>query len=217
MLITISGIDCSGKSTQIQLLEHFLHNSGRKVTAFWFRPGYSKEMDTIRHIIRQVFPGALPTAANRKTREIIFNRAGVGKTWLIMAMIDMFLQYSLKLRLMQRLQKAVICDRYLADAALDLALRFPNLRVREWPSFRLLEVLAPRPDVALLLVLPMHEVLRRMAIKNEPFPDTTAVREQRFVAYKSLAQSGNFTVIDATMSIKSVHAAILQCVSQYSH
>ncbi len=212
MIITLSGIDCSGKSTQLEHLERALRDRGQRVRRVWYRPGYSREMDALRAVVRRVRSGALPTTADPDARQRAFARPGVGRAWIGMAVVDTLLQYGVKVRAASAAGEVVLCDRYVEDALLDLRLRFPS----DWDGSgrlaRLLRAACPRPDLALLLMLSHAEMLRRQGEKQEPFPDPPALRDARFDAYSELARGGRLTVIEAGRPIDVVHADVLSRV-----
>jgi thymidylate kinase len=110
------------------------------------------------------------------------------------------------------LGRIVICDRYVEDALLDLRLRFPELGTDRWRLAGLLRALAPRPDVRVLLRIPHGEMLRRMEVKAEPFPDAPEIREQRFAAYQEFVKRG-YQAVDGARSVDVVHGAILKLVT----
>lgn len=178
----------------------------------WFRPGYSKELDALRTLVRKVAPRSLPTSDQRLAREAAFARPGVNKIWVGMALMDTFLQYAVKLRLHDLRGRTVICDRYLPDALLDFELRFPKLQVPSWKASGMLQASCPKPDVSILLMLSETEMQRRAALKAEPFPDTPEVRQQRYRRYVDLAKSGDFIVINAEDTIPHVHEQIMHHV-----
>lgn len=209
MLITVSGIDCAGKSTQIDLLRRTLEGRGLRVRTFWYRPGYSAELDALRRLVRRIRPGALPTAASAAERREAFARPGVSEAWIRIALMDMAFQYGVKLRALAARNDVVICDRYVGDALLDLELRFGS-GVAERPLFRAARAVSARPDAAFLLMIPRAEMIARMERKREPFPDEEIVRERRYAAYERLAASGGQTVIAADRPPERVLAQILE-------
>jgi thymidylate kinase len=209
LLITVSGIDCSGKSTQIEHLREYLRDRGLKTQTFWYRPGYSNELDAIRALIRSLRPDLIPEAGRSAERQRAFETSGVSETWIAVALLDMFWQYCVKLRLMLKQYDCVICDRYLADAALDFALKFPERDVSESDVFRLIEFLAPTPVLQLMLVIPHDVMLDRMEEKEEPFPDPPKLRDARFDAYSALSRRPVFVEIDASRSISDVRTQVL--------
>lgn len=213
MLITFSGVDGSGKSTQMNLLHASLEARGHRCVTLWFRPGYSREMDALRAAVRRLRPGSLPRSG--EARERAFQASGVRQSWMAMAWIDTWIQYGIKVRARLLAGQTVICDRYLADAMLDLEFRFPEMWQGAWSrAWRGLERVVPRPDVALLLMLPWEEMERRLEAKDEPFPDPVETRGRRYAAYERMAASGCFEVIDASPEIKVVGTYIEEVTSR---
>lgn len=199
VIVTISGIDCSGKSTQLECLQSRLAEHGVEATPFWFRPGYSDELDALRASVRKFRPQLLPRAegTQAQARERAFEKPHVRASWLIMAIADICLQYGLKLRAKRMAGKTVLCDRYLFDARLDLELRFPEMRLTIERTFRWVERFMPRPDHAFLLMLPYDEMNARMATKDEPFPDPESTRKARYDRYLVGGANAGMVVLDA--------------------
>lgn len=215
-VIAVSGVDGAGKSTQIELLAQRLRAAGQAPHVFWFRPGYSDEMNALRSLARRLRPGALPRAG--AAREATFARPGVRKTWVVAALGDTLLQYAAKVRALSLAGRAVICDRYLADGAMDLALRFPELEAPLRPAWAAVRRLAPRPDVSLFLALPLDQAAQRLATKDEPFPDPPALRATRHARYTGLAAQGAFDVlIDAAPAPEVVAEAVWAAVEPALH
>jgi thymidylate kinase len=209
IFITFSGVDCAGKTTQLDRLVSRLESRGVSVSRVWHRPGYSAWLNRLRALIRRFRPSALPTAEQAEERERIFQSARVQGAWVSMAIVDLLFQYALRVRLQRGVRGVALSDRYLADAMLDLRLRFPQLASYLVLPEVLLRAACPRPDAAILLVLPWEEVRRRAELKAEPFPDPEPVRRRRHEAYMELSRSGDFVVIDASGDVEEVHAAIV--------
>lgn len=209
MIVTFSGVDCSGKSTQIELLRAELAKQGRKPVVFWLRPGYSKELDFLRAAVRRLRPGVLPTTEAPRQREQAFARSGVKSTWLAMALIDSIYQYAIKVRTLSLTGHTVICDRYLDDGLLDLRLRFPELAPDDLRLTRLLNSVAPEPDCRFLIDLPQKECRRRQREKNEPFPDPPHIADQRYAHYRKLAATGRYIVLDGAADQLQIHRRIM--------
>ena len=205
-LITFSGVDCAGKSTQLDLLESRLKADGHQVRTLWFRPGYSKELDGLRAAVRRVRPGALPRSDgdDAPRRDEVFQKPNVRRSWVAMALADSLVQYALKLRTWIARGDVVLCDRYLWDSEMDLNLRFPELKEPIRRAMKGLDLLCPKPDIALLLVLSMEKASERMRQKDEPFPDPEETRQDRYQRYMSLGSNGKFAVIDAEGSREEV-------------
>ena len=68
MLISFSGLDCAGKSTQISLLKEYLQGKGYEVSEVWSRGGYTPGIETMKKILRTLllFAGVAFAGAAQK-------------------------------------------------------------------------------------------------------------------------------------------------------
>ena len=213
MIIALSGVDGSGKTTQIELLAQALEEAGYDPAVVWFRPGYSELMDWIRSAVRRRKPDLLPTSTQSAARQRAFSKPSVRAAWIGMALSDVLLNLAGRIRLLESRGKVVICDRYLFDSMLDLDLRFDEFRRIKPVVERALGLVVPRPDVSMLLMVPRDVMHARLEQKDEPFPDPPHLRDQRYDRYQAWAESGQLVVVDGTKSITEVHERIVGLVA----
>ncbi len=211
MIIAVSGVDCSGKSTQIEQLVERLESMGRRAQVRWYRPGYSDELDALRALLRRR-SGVLPPPGAGAAREKAFSRPWVRSVWIGVAVLDTVWTYGIKLRCASWLGRLIICDRYIWDAVLDLHLRFPQRIGLSGALSTLLKLSCPTPRVNVLLHLSAEEALDRQEKKAEPFPDDRETFLKRHGVYDAWADDGRFEVIDAERSIEEIHAQIVSLV-----
>ena len=213
MIIAVSGVDCSGKSTQIERLVSRLESAGRSPRVRWYRPGYSDELDALRALLRRR-SDVLPPPGSGVARDQAFSRPWVRRAWITVAVLDTIWTYGIKVRCASWLGRLVICDRYRWDAVLDLHLRFSGHVALNGAVAGLLRALCPRPRVNILLLLSAQEALERQERKAEPFPDTRDVFVKRHGIYDGWSSDARFVVIDAERSIDEVHAQIMEQVPE---
>ena len=89
MLISFSGIDSSGKSTQILKVVEYFKSRGRKTKVIWSRGGYTPLFNIFKSILRKITGDALPKPGASKHRDKTFNKKWVRMIWLDMALFDM--------------------------------------------------------------------------------------------------------------------------------
>jgi len=212
MLISFSGVDCAGKSTQIELLRAALLARGFRPALMWYRPGYSKALNAARGLLRWLLPRSVPAPTDVVTRQLVFRRPFVARVWILVAVLDSILQYAGKVRLLRAMGRVVLVDRYIDDAVMDLQYRFPDSDVEHSLLWHFACWLAAKPSHRVLLLLPYDVMLERMAAKKEPFPDVPRVRDARYERYLALASSGRFRVVDANRPPQVVHADILSAL-----
>lgn len=212
LLITVSGPDGSGKSTQIQLLLEALEKRGAKVTSVWFRPGYSPWLDQVRAAVRSRAPAVLPTSSDPSARQEVFSRPWVRVSWAALAVADSAVYHWVRVRRLQATHDVVICDRSIEDAALDLSLRFPELKRVTAAALGVIRMAGPKPDLAVVYSVPLKVAHQRCLDKNEPFADPLEIREARHAFYDVLAERPRVTRIDATDSAVEVHQKTLRAL-----
>lgn len=221
MIIAFSGVDCAGKSTQIELLRQHYLSRGMTCTVFWYRPGYSRELECCKSLARNVYSGvrglkrrlsgnSADSASEGGTGEMrASGKRLIPPVWMVTALVDSALQYALKLRLLARKYDVVICDRYVCDGKLDIVFKYPEMF---WPEtiFEMISGLFPKPDVSFLLWLDYETCKARAEAKHEPFPDDDRTRYLRWRAYDFLRDDGCMCVIDTRVSVEEAHHRILE-------
>jgi thymidylate kinase len=211
-LISISGIDGSGKSTQIARLRAVFEAAGESVTVIWYRPGYSTRLDGVRRFVRRFVPEVLPTTDAPERREAAFGRPAVRRAWILTALIDSLVEWGALVRWHLARGRVVICDRYVVDAKIDFVLRFGSGSRTLRHLLRLIERACPTPDTSLLLALPFDEMLRRVEDKEEPFPESLPNRRIRYEAYRDPKVRSGLTIIDGSGATNAVHQRICDAV-----
>ena len=230
MIIAVSGVDCAGKSTHIELLKQYFISKGKTCTVFWYRPGYSDEMHKLKTVLRKGIELGqyLHTTGVQNTLKKLSKKDRTEKEnsdtsksdhkirvpapiWLTTAVMDTAFQWAVKLRFLNKKYDVVICDRYIEDAKLDLQFKYPNI---SWSDslLRNLSVIFPKPDKTILLWLPLEEMVKRAEEKNEPFADDEHTRKMRYRAYEFLTDDENIHVIDASGDIETTHQKILDVI-----
>jgi len=211
LLIAFSGNDGAGKSTQIARLSAHLAGTGHRVRQFWSRGGYTPGFEALKSLVRKTSGSAvLPAAGRSEAREAKFRSRRVRKTWLLLACLDLLVSYAVLVRWWRFRGQTVLLDRYLADTVVDFRLNFPDERVERWALWRLLARVAPRPNAAVFLRVPVDVSLERCARKDEPYPDSPERLANRLSQYDALTR--DYTVIDATPDVDVVFASVLRAM-----
>lgn len=184
MYICLEGIDGSGKSTQIPLLEEWLNNCGFEVMRI-FEPTDSDIGRLIRKMLRD--PGA--TGENfQKTLALLFAADR-------MVLMD-------KINAAEKSGKIVISDRCF----------YSSIVYQNDPSWLYeLNKFVKRPDIAILLDLEVENALKRCegkdSFENKVFLEK--IRER----YLELAQKNDFFIINSNNGINKIHDEIKRVIS----
>ncbi len=211
-LFVFSGLDGAGKSTQIDLLENYFRKHGKKTVYLWSRGGYTSGINALKSLLRKSGGRAVPPTGRNKEREKALGRPIIRRLWLSLSIIDLMRVYGLQIRLWKMTGKMVICDRYLADTAIDFRLNFPGEPFEKYFLWKLLTWLTPKPDVTFVLLIPVEESLKRSVQKDEPFPDSPEVLEKRLCHYQALADKHSWLILDGQEPIEKVWENIQQAI-----
>jgi thymidylate kinase len=210
MIIVFSGIDCAGKSTQINLLKNKITDQGIIVSCIWSRGGYTPGFEFIKKILRSILgKKSIPSGKGGKRDKVMSNTL-VSNLWLMVAMFDLLILYAVIIRVNSFLGNVVICDRYLGDTFIDFSLNFPSSNFEKMWLWKLLVTISPKPDIGFLFTLPVEESIYRSKLKNEPFPDSKEVLVRRLEIYTAskLFNDSNWVKIDGFNTISATAGII---------
>jgi dTMP kinase len=211
MIITFSGTDGAGKSTQIKLLEKQLKNNNKKYKTVWARGGYTPLFSYAKKLLRILLPKKIPKAGPNQSRSKILENSFISKFWLVIASLDLFLFYAVYVRTLSFINITVICDRYIEDTELDFTRNFSRHFDSNSFLWRILIYTIPKPDYSFLLYVPVNTSIKRSIEKNEPFPDSLETLNFRLNAYlgNNFASKSRHTKIDCERSIEEIQLEIL--------
>ncbi len=203
VLIVVEGIDGSGKSTQLHLLDKWLRSKGLLVfTTEW------NSSDVVKEITSKGKKKALLTPT----------------TFSLLHATDFADRYERNIAPLLRAGYIVLADRYVYTAfARDVVRECSSSWVRKVYSF------AAKPDIAFYFKVPIDVAIDRILVgrpklkyyeagmdlnlANDPF-DSYRIFQGRIIdQYESMAEHDDFTVIDATQDIEQQQILVRQKVT----
>ena len=194
LLVTLSGVDGCGKSTQASLLADALQTLGENVLVMKYDAGRSQE---------------LGVGIGRLSRESA-DRGTEGYEADVSLLMGCDLVNFLWGAIMQAVDegRTVIVDRYAWDFFVTVSVAFG---VQDPAVARVLDR-APRPDLAVLLEIGGEDAFRRVRGRIGDQPDhpleVPAILTRKAVAYDALAEVPGFLTLDARKPAADLHEEI---------
>ncbi len=209
-LITISGLDGAGKTTQIDLMTEYLHSQNISVKYIWSRGGYTPGFLFLKDILRKLLGKKVAPSGRTEARAKKLGNPKIAKLWLSIAILDLLFLYAVYFRILMLFGKTIIADRYIWDTLIDFRLNFENIDVEKMFLWKFLIFCAPIPDSPIYLDIPLDVSVDRLSRKDEPFPDSAETLGKRLENYRSLMTRANWKSINAIQSIAEVQNDILK-------
>lgn len=208
LLITFSGLDGAGKSTQINLLVQRLHTKGEHTKYFWSRGGYTGLMVQSKDLMRLILGRKIPTSGPSRQRTQMLRKRWVRQLWLMLAILDLIRIYGFQLRYWLWKDYTIICDRYIWDTLVDFQLNFREENIGEWWLWRILVRITPSPNASFLLLIPVDESINRSNIKGEPYRNSAEELAERLHQYENLSGNGTWYILDGRNSVTDLQNQI---------
>lgn len=214
MLLSFSGLDGAGKSTQINHLRSRLSEQGYSTTVLWARGGYTPGFVLLKQFLRLLLRKKMPQPGKSILRDRHLSRPFIAKLWLSIAIIDLMIYWGFYLRYQLLVGNVVICDRFLDDTRLDFVRNFPQISFESSILWKILRFVIPVADRSFLLWVPVSESIRRGKLKDEPFPDDEDTLEWRLSFYldEKYFPTDLYLKLDCTEEIEHVSKKIISDV-----
>ena len=211
--IVFSGLDCSGKSTQIEFLREEFTERGKNNLVFWSRGGYTPGFQKLKDFIRCVSGKNLPKPGFTPQRKKALSNPFVRSVWLTIALLDLIFYYSVYLRIKYFLNYNIICDRYIMDTNIDFFLAYPQVKTENWLLWKLLKLTSVRPDFHFVSTIPVPESLIRSKNKFEPYPDSPETLKKRLKLYnQEMSLNKKLIFIDGMRDMYEIKKSIFKLV-----
>lgn len=213
-MITFSGIDCAGKSTQIEIIKKKLDSNGIKCRVIWSRGGYTSWVEGIKTLIRR--DKGFSEKEKVEYRERINNNTFKSRLLLWASICDLIRFYGIVFRWIEFTGTVLLCDRYIWDTYIDFKMKYPKLDFENWLSWKIMIRLIKKPTCSIIFTIPIDESMRRSIEKKDEHSEPYDFRLQRINKYIEEIRNHRWHfVINAETSIESVASQVEEIVKKY--
>ncbi len=209
LLITLSGVDGSGKTAHAETLTQALRECELSAHIVWSRGGSSALTDLVISLVKPFIKPHADLDVVSSTRQAKVSRKSAWLSrpllragWTHLVALDLLLTYWLKIAWPLFRGRIVVSDRYLYDALVELAALTGQPEITKHWTARLLRALCPRPTLAYLL-----DVAPRRALERKP-DETLDFLEKQADIYQHIAVAWGMQVVDSNGDFGAVTDAI---------
>ena len=210
MLVSVSGVDGSGKSTQARSIQHAFDQCAIKTRYVWSRGGASALAGGLIRMGKRLIGArrespattASGEAGKETAREELFRQPAARRLWPWLILADLTWTYLRKVHLPLWRGRVVVCDRYVPDALAEMGGRLDRPRIGETLAGRLLRGLNPRPRRAYYLELDANAARRRQS--SEVQQGTLELAERQVAVYNRLLERNDLHAVDGNSAPEQI-------------
>lgn len=211
MIVSFSGIDSAGKTTQIDLLFDYCKKKKIGVKKVWSKARGTPGVLLLKELVRR--DKKMDDQEKKEYRKQVFMNPKKQKLLYVASMLDLCWYWGIYYRVMGWFRKLLICDRYLWDTYVELNQDFPCVNIDKSKLWRFVKWLTPKPKVSFVFVIPAEVSLARDHQKNAAGIEDVEVKKKKIETYMKCVEEGRWThVMDGLNSIEQLHEQVLDAV-----
>ncbi len=206
-MISFSGIDGAGKSTQIELVKRLYEERGKKYKVIWGRGGWTPGLEFVKNLIRT--DKKLDARAREEYRLAVHKNIRKKKLLLIGAILDLYIYFGVYYRFLGLFGREVICDRYIWDTYVDWKVNYAMFNFENWLIWKLLLLIIPYPSTSIILSISPEESTRRCNFKIDDLTESEELRMSKIDLYFQLIEDQKWTHnVNSQKTIEEVFSEI---------
>ena len=125
MLVSFSGIDSAGKTTQIQQLESYCRNNGIRFVRLWGKARGTPGVELLKSIFRR--DKGMSFEQKMEYRSEVFKNSKKKKLLLIASLLDLCWYWGIYYRVRSLFYDITVLDRYIWDTYIEVRTEFVGI------------------------------------------------------------------------------------------
>lgn len=211
MIISFSGIDSAGKTTQIDLLIKELEKRKLKYKKKWSKARGTPIIVFLKELVRK--DKSMSRVQKSEHRQEVYRNPYKLRLLYIASMLDLCLYWGIHYRFQSLFCKYLICDRYLWDTYVEVKHDFEGIDVDHSFLWKMVKFCAPHPKVSFVFIIPAELSLARDKQKSASDIEDVERKRSKINTYLALVEQGRWTnVMDGTRTREELHQEVKQIV-----
>lgn len=194
-MYTFSGIDSSGKTTQIELLLDLCKKLNIDAHYIWGKGRGTPGVLWLKEVFRR--DKKMDAEEKKEYREAVYQSKKKKFLLLTASILDLWWYWGIYYRYLNKKHQLLICDRYIWDTYIDFKTEFAEFSFEKWFIWKITEAIVPKPVHSFLFFISAEESFRRDVEKNDQDRDELDRKVAKVEKYKELIAKRKWdTVID---------------------
>ena len=203
MIVSFSGIDSAGKSTQIDLLYQYLIENKIKVKKIWSKARGTPGVVFLKELVRR--DKNMDSKEKSEYRNAVYKNPQKKKLLFVASMIDLCWYWGIYYRMLRLTNKVLICDRYIWDTYVEINSDFKGINIDRSFWWKMVKLLTPRPTISFVFVIPAEESFSRDCQKNAAGIENIETKQFKIDKYMECVSNNCWTdVMDGMESIETL-------------
>jgi len=206
-MYTFSGLDSSGKTTQIELIREYCKNNNIDYSYKWGKGRATPVVMFLKRIFRR--DKKMNDQERKEYREEIYQNRLYKFALLTISIFDLWWFWGILYRFLRNKHEVLICDRYVWDTYVDIRTEFKEFNIDRWLIWKIAVILAPVPHHSFLLFIPAQESFDRDKAKGDNTADSIEKKVEKAKEYERLIAEKKWdTVIDGMLTRQEIFSIV---------
>ena len=213
MILSFSGIDSAGKTTQIDKLTSYLDVHGLKYVKKWSKARGTPGVEFLKNLVRKDKPEIQSDAERVAARREVYKSPRKQKLLYMASLLDLCWYWGVFYRWLNLTHRYLICDRYLWDTYVEMKHDFYSIDVDQSFLWKLVKAITPMPKVSFVFIIPAELSLERDLQKGTNGTEDIERKKSKIREYMNLVGQKRWTnVMDGTKSREELHHEVLEII-----
>lgn len=211
ILICFIGIDGSGKTTLANDLSNEMKDHGIKIRCVYGRflsPMLGLLVTLVKKVLSLKGKNMDDYAHRVAIKEQLFKNRLVAQFYQYFVFLNYVPKIFISIKLPLMLGQSIVCDRYVYDSVVDLAMDFRYTDERLQAVLRSYLRFIPKPDLVFLIDLPERIAFQR---GKDDIPSITFLSKRRSI-YLKMSKWNQMTILDGTKDIQELSEIVRNVV-----